>query len=128
MIEYDWGGKNLYIRAEDEIGKYHLQVPMSPDHANESAVLTEFHHKLELEAPTVCGRIMIFVDAETESYPSVNMRKANGEGRLVLARIVIHGLTWYDKVLWYMGKINTLYMTHVVPPASGYGVAERLGD
>ena len=76
-------------------------------------------HCQKVYIPPQCKEVTIFVDAETESKPTIASRGAEGQNKVKLATLNLYRLGAYHQLLRFLGLLSTLYVMDAAAPWSG---------
>lgn len=75
-------------------------------------------YKFMFDAPTPRKTVVIDVDMDTGKNPSLNAREPS-KFRESIANIYLDRLSMWNKVLWYIGRIDTVLLRNTRRPADG---------
>ena len=68
-----------------------------------------------IELPPKHEQVTIFVDPETESEPTTESRREDGQSNVILATLYLIRLGAYHRVLRTLGLLSTLYVLNAAP-------------
>ncbi|KAL9135289.1 MAG: hypothetical protein Q9175_003525 [Cornicularia normoerica] len=76
----------------------------------QSAKNINLDHSQKVDLPPKRNQVTIFVDAETESTPTIASKGADGQSNAVLVTLYLDRLGAYHRVLRFLGLLSTLYV------------------
>lgn len=68
-----------------------------------------------VELPPKRKQVTIFMDAETESEPTIHSKGSEGQNNIELATLYLDRLSKFQKFLRHLGKLSTLYVMSAGP-------------